>query len=328
MLHKKNELIKSVSKYRTSIMGISMLSIMLFHQNFVSIFPFKIFHFYGYWGVDVFLFLSGMGLVRSIENNSLPVFYKHRFIRIVPCCFFGGTLKYLSYKLFLIHIPILKDGLHIGWLTTTCLDLWFIPTIIILYSISPFLYRILTQNTILTVTCILLVFFYSGFVMSPRVGFNWFSPVGILVWTIARLPVFMAGLLFGIKKSILKERRVIYSTFFFIIAILLNLMFRFNYLGEWCHTCVLLFLAIGLPALLITFILLIKRLPKAYIKGIEFFGTHSLELYIVHEFIFKAFEISMCNNWKFFSLFISFSVSILIAYLCKKGTERIKSLFP
>lgn len=327
MPHKKNELIKSISKYRTSIMGISMLSIMLFHQNFISIFPFKIFHYYGYWGVDVFLFLSGMGLVRSIESNSLPVFYKHRFIRIVPCCLFCGTLKYLSYKLFLIHIPILRDGLHIGWLTASCLDLWFIPTIIIMYFISPFLYRLLIKKTILTIACILLLFFYSGFVISPEVGFNWFSPAGILVWTIARLPVFVAGLLFGIKKFVFTRRRAFFSTFFFIIAIFLNLMIRFNYIGEWCHTCVLLSLAVGLPVLLVTIILLIERLPEAYIKRIEFFGIHSLELYIVHEFIFNAYEISMSNNWEFFFLLVSFSVSILIAYFCKIGIERIKSLF-
>jgi len=114
---------------------------------------------------------------------------------------------------------------------------------------------------------------------------------------------------------------------YLIIAIFLNLMIRFNYIGEWCHTCVLLSLAIGLPALLVTFILIIDKLPEAYIKGIEFFGIHSLELYIVHEFIFKAFEISISNNWKFFFLLVSFCVSILIAYFCKIGIERIKKLF-
>ncbi len=268
-----------------------------------------------------------MGLVRSIESNSLPVFYKHRFIRIVPCCFFCGTLKYLSYKLFLTHIPILRDELHIGWLTATCLDLWFIPTIIMMYSISPFLYQLLIKKSILTIAFILLLFFYSGFVISPEVGFNWFSPLGILVWTIERIPVFVAGLLFGIRKFIFTRRRAFFSTFFFIIAIFLNLMIRFNYIGEWCHTCVLLSLALGLPALLVTIILIIDKLPEAYIKGIEFFGIHSSELYIVHEFIFKAFEISISNNWKFFFLLVSFCVSILIAYFCKIGIERLKNYF-
>ncbi len=326
-LRGKEQLNKSVSKYRTSIMGISMLSIMLFHQNITSVVPFNFFHIFGYWGVDAFLFLSGMGLVRSIESNSLPVFYKHRFFRIVPCCIFCGLLKYLSYKFFFLHSPILRDGLHIGWLTITGLDLWFIPTIIILYLISPFLYRLLIKNTYLTVIFILLVFFYSGFVMSPEVGFNWFSPIGILVWTIARVPVFATGILFGIKKSVFTGRQIFISTVFFFIAIFLKLMIRFELLGDWWHTYVLFFLAFGLPALLAIIILFVERIPEALNKGIDFFGSHSLELYLVHEYVFKAFEISMNNNWKFFSLLVSFSFSILTAHLCKIGLEKLKAYF-
>ena len=51
-------------------MGLSMLSIMLFHQYLSSVFPFNFFHNFGYWGVDVFLFLSGAGLVYSLNKNT------------------------------------------------------------------------------------------------------------------------------------------------------------------------------------------------------------------------------------------------------------------
>jgi len=64
-------------------MGIAMIAIMLFHQYFTSVFPFNAFHNFGYWGVDVFLFLSGMGLVKSLNNNPLKIFYAHRFYRII-----------------------------------------------------------------------------------------------------------------------------------------------------------------------------------------------------------------------------------------------------
>ena len=61
-----------------------MLSIMLFHQYFTSAAPFNLFHHFGYWGVEVFLFLSGMGMVHSIEKNSLKVYYKRRLLRLLP----------------------------------------------------------------------------------------------------------------------------------------------------------------------------------------------------------------------------------------------------
>ena len=64
-----------LSKYRSVLMGIAMLSIMLSHQRFVHVFPFNVFESYGHWGVDVFLFLSGMGMVRSLMTYSTKFFY-------------------------------------------------------------------------------------------------------------------------------------------------------------------------------------------------------------------------------------------------------------
>ena len=86
-----------VSVNRSAIMGLSMVFIMLFHQYFTSVFPFNLFHNYGHWGVDVFLFLSGMGLVNSLEKNSIKDYYKRRFMRLVPSCIFCGSLKYLVW---------------------------------------------------------------------------------------------------------------------------------------------------------------------------------------------------------------------------------------
>lgn len=41
-------------------MGFAMISIMLFHQPFFYRNPFvDFFHLFGYWGVEVFLFVSG-----------------------------------------------------------------------------------------------------------------------------------------------------------------------------------------------------------------------------------------------------------------------------
>lgn len=323
----KEDLIKCVSDNRTSIMGISMISVMLFHQNCISIFPFNFFHVFGYWGVDIFLFLSGIGLVRSYESNSLILFYKHRIIRIIPSCLMCGTLKYVSYKFFLSHIPIMKDGFYVSWLTTICFDLWFIPTIIILYSITPLLYHVLKINTFFSVSCILIIFFFNGLVLSPKVGFNWFSPVGILVWTIARLPVFTAGIFLGNKKNWGRRNKVHFNSLYLIIAILLKLMIIFGFLGEWWHTCVLFFLALGLPTLLLIIIFLLERLPRTINKGIKFFGHYSLELYLVHEFIFKTLKTTMNNNFPFIILLVSFCISILTAYLCKIGVERLKCAF-
>lgn len=50
-----DSLYEGISHNRTILMGIAMLSIMLFHQEWVSIFPLNAFHIWGHYGVDIFL---------------------------------------------------------------------------------------------------------------------------------------------------------------------------------------------------------------------------------------------------------------------------------
>lgn len=94
---------RDISKYRTAIMGIAMISVMLFHQYFTSVIPFNLFHNFGSWGVDVFLFLSGMGIVRSLNNNSLKVYYLRRLKRILPSCILCGSIKYSIFLFTSVH---------------------------------------------------------------------------------------------------------------------------------------------------------------------------------------------------------------------------------
>ena len=49
-------------------MGLAILSVILFHQMFINGFPFTVLHRYGKWAVDVFMLLSGIGVVQSIRK--------------------------------------------------------------------------------------------------------------------------------------------------------------------------------------------------------------------------------------------------------------------
>lgn len=82
---------KKVIEHRSELMGIALITIILFHwgsvhkyydaYNFVS----GIFSSYiGSIGVDVFLFLSGVGIYSSLQRNSLHVYFKNRVTRILP----------------------------------------------------------------------------------------------------------------------------------------------------------------------------------------------------------------------------------------------------
>lgn len=67
------------SKYRTQLMGISILLIMMFHVGFFKC---------GYIGVEFFLLISAIGLFFSLSKDQrLIPFYKKRLIRILPAYF-------------------------------------------------------------------------------------------------------------------------------------------------------------------------------------------------------------------------------------------------
>lgn len=318
-----NSFTLTTSKYRTAIMGLSMLSIMLFHQYFTSTIPFNFFHNFGYWGVDVFLFLSGMGLVNSLNYNSLKTYYSRRFNRIIPSCFLCGSVKYILFILLGNTVAILKEGLNIGIWSIMSLDLWFIPTIIILYAISPFLYMSLKKRTYLTFLFVIFVFFLNGFFIKPKIGYEWLSPLGILSWTTERLPVFLLGMFWGIRKDWRDEKKQYYSYLFLIMAIGLILLEKIDISFQGMQACQYFTLMLGMPSLITLSTSFLKKLPNRLIQTFNFFGTYSLELYLVHEFVFWILIILFNDVNPFLLLSVGFIFSCISAYICKTLVQKV-----
>lgn len=309
-------------------MGLSMLSIMLFHQYFTSFPPFNIFHNFGYWGVDIFLFLSGMGLINSLEKNTTKVFYQRRFYRLIPSCVLCGTLKYILFLVLGSSVAILKDGLNLGIWSLASLDLWFIHTIIIFYAISPMLYRSLCKWTYTTIAFIVLTYFINESTLRPVVGFDWLSPAGVLSWSLERLPVFAFGMFLAIKKDFINDKLPI-SACFLLLAIALVFFKKTGFLFISLDALIVISLAIGTPALIWLCIALLKKIPVVYHKPLVFLGTYSLEIYLVHEFLFWVLKVYFEKGSPWILLPLSIILSCLSAYCCKHITNKLmKSKIP
>lgn len=293
-----------------------MISVMLFHQYFTSVIPFNLFHNFGSWGVDVFLFLSGMGIVRSLNNNSLKVYYLRRLKRILPSCILCGSIKYSIFLLLGSSVAILKEVLNIGGWSLLSFDLWFIPSIIILYTISPILHWLIKYwlNPLVLLTTI--IFFINGIFISPQIGYEWMSPIGIFAWTTSRLPVFLLGMYIA-NKNYWWNRNLFFSYLFLVIALCLKILDKSGTSFQGINDCILFALMIGMPALIKLNLKVLRKLSPMLLSLVNFFGKYSLELYLVHEFIFWTLKILCKDVCVWILLPVWLGLSCFSAYLCK-----------
>lgn len=49
----------------------------------------------GLWGVEVFLFLSGVGISNSLDKNTTKTYFRNRFLRIIPVVFVVELLSFI-----------------------------------------------------------------------------------------------------------------------------------------------------------------------------------------------------------------------------------------
>lgn len=80
-----------ISDNRTLIMGLAMLSVILFHQPwFYGHGIDSFFYHFGWWWGGFFLFVSGFGIANSLEKHTIITYYKNRIKRVIPYCLVYG----------------------------------------------------------------------------------------------------------------------------------------------------------------------------------------------------------------------------------------------
>ena len=150
----------NISRYRSELMGAAMLFVILFHVGLPREDIFFGLRRMGNIGVDIFLFLSGMGLWFSwTRNPSLHRFYLRRFLRIYPAWLLMASLYYIPDYLsagFAGHsghstslIDLIGD-ITVNWdfWLHDELTFWYIPAILFLYAVSPFYMSLVIRHPI------------------------------------------------------------------------------------------------------------------------------------------------------------------------------------
>lgn len=273
-------------------------------------------------GVDIFLFLSAIGLSRSIQNNNITTFYKHRINRVVlPYLFiavpFFIWLDFIQYKDGILQFALNTTTMNY-WLTGNH-PTWYIALIIVLYLFFPLFYRWDNNTQHISTVLIIILSVLSEYIMY-KVGFPLYNTAER---ALSCIPVFMIGLLFA---SHVFSNRLIYPW-----QILMLLFF-----GIWffvvislkpLHVVVMryLYCPIGISIIVCYTFIRSKINVKALWKPLRWFGAMSLELYIIHVLILRG--ITVTNAWTlvkpFWWWFIIPTATVPLALFLQRTTNYI-----
>ena len=253
----------TISKSRSSLMGLAMIWVVMYHYH-LETFPLDKLSRYGFTGVDIFLFLSGMGLYFSMHKNpDVLNFYKRRLLRIFPTyIILGAVATFLLYGSHesLWHFLWVRSTL--GYWTNGDSGAWFIPALITLYFFFPFLYHTIFKRDDIGLFILFfgVVLFLSLYWVTLGAQPMWFDNTDqrwLHVLLLYRVPIFMAGAFLG---HVLLVRRDLSRTF--LIACLLFLFFAPVFYLQRTTMCQSFSTTLISPFLIIVLSLIISRFKE------------------------------------------------------------------
>lgn len=332
----KNETFELVSKYRKAIMGFAALCILIFHE-WIAVVPAvpglnKLEAYskqFAFFGVDIFFFLSGMGLVFAIKKGNLPTYYKNRFKRIII-----PPLVLLILLLVVDKWPI-KDGLlaFSGFYFYTRFIytfIWFFPAIVAVYLLFPLYYALFirSENKIFFTSEVIIVWLILSIMLADIMREDLYGFTN-------RIPVILIGVLFGWSKDNIKNK--ITKNY----VILLCFIFALGIFFAWRTSIKGMYLVVPvsnccIPNLLMTVswvplmaLLFEKRLLKGcLLKIFEFFGAITFELYCLQEWIGNhlVYGIEAKLHYPILVNLVNFTITILAAFILHKLIELLFGL--
>lgn len=283
--------LKKILNYRTFIMGIACLFIMVFHMDLPLINGMFI-KKHLFIGVDIFLFLSGIGIAHSLNRTeNIKHFYKRRIKKILSIAFpLIVVLSFLFYMCdsdfgrleFYMQVSFLNLFTGLGNYPVL---LWYIPTILLYYFISPFIYDYYNKKDnkikaflVLTIICFLLMI-----VTIPSA-----SHYGYIT---NRLYIYIIGLIFG-KRILDNDKMIIWELVFWVFSSLVGIAILYliedKVLILKSMLTVLSFIPITIClCTIIAYCLEWLNTKNILIKGkiFSFLGKYTLAIYTCHEFL-------------------------------------------
>lgn len=322
--------LRLISAYRSQLMGVAIIWVMLYHYfgKADPILTKNLFFAIGHGGVDIFLFLSGFGLVFSCFKGGGEINYKEfikkRFLRIIPTyyiviIFFGIILSISAIEIFQ---QILIFGFFLPMFKISFYD-WYIPSLMLLYLIFPFYYRsFIKKPEVITILSVL-----TGIILTVLLIY---IQKGTVILFFSRIPVFFIGAYFAyrvLKKENFSKNEFTWLVAFFVAFLVFELAVTYLYDSSFLRKTALshlpfMFITPGLCLVLSSMFSKIgigsNFFGEIFFKMLAFLGAISLEVYLIHMTFYRAFNDMPILLAVFITILCAYFLSRVVDFTLKK----------
>lgn len=313
----------NISRFRAEQMGAAMLFVILFHVALDRGDPFYGLRRCGNVGVDIFLFLSGVGLWFSwVKTPDVLRFYRRRLLRIVPTWIVVATAfylpDYLGARRFSHSIVDLIGDITINWdfWLHDELTFWYVPAIMALYLVAPWYMRLIQSRPVYRWLPLLMVIWC--------VMVQWVLPIHAAVGHIeifwSRVPIFFIGINFG---EMVRTRSQLSSDAVWLLLVTFLMTFgTCLYLEQVRHGQFPLFVErmLYIPFTVCTVLVMnriFRRTSQWVNSSFRFVGALSLEAYLIHiHFVLVYVQPYHLGYWLTF--LVTVAITLPIAWLLQR----------
>ena len=324
-----------ISKARSFLMGLAALWVMAYHSGigfhlkdgsgishvlYILGYEAYVIKSAGQIGVDIFLFVSAIGLYYSVcRDDDVPSFYRRRFKRILP----EYLIVFLIWYLFFTKegaVSLLKKITGIAFLSEGYLDNWYFVLLFFLYLIYPLHFSLKKKYGKKADLCAIVVSIVISFALSKTAP-SFFEHTEI---ALRRLPVFFAGSL--IADDVYRKKEIPAVCLLVFVPLL---FLSFAYFSAEGNEGTLFYRYAGsVTAISMVFLIshvyaTVKR-HGVFGKMIDAFGSYSLEAYLLYEKVLTVLIGSFGRQHDLTIALLGFIICLLLSCGLKKVTALIK----
>ena len=287
------------NKYRKQLMGFAIVWVMILHcySKYLISLGVPVLSFVseqGNLGVEIFLFLSGIGLYFSMSKNSdIIPFYWRRIKRVVIPWLIISCPYWILKSIIVDHDGVMvffENWSGISLWTKGITTVWYVSFIIVLYFLYPFLYRLQKKSPLLVILLMAAVVVANVVMVKCCPDFYEAREKAF-----SRVLIFLVGSLIGerIKNKDMDRRKqfIFFGYAALMLAAYIPGVLICNYGIDIMPLSVGKMLARfgGQGAALAVIVLLCLLFEKCSLKklksGLAFLGGITLEIYLIHVFL-------------------------------------------